>query len=383
MKRKVGIISIRQTDFIGKQVDKHLSEMAYSVIKPCLDETGLKFANDGTGIDHQVIVTNDHWDGQTLSDVKYHDIMGGNFRDLTRVTQDGAEAIMYAVAAIQSGHVDVVMVMGVNKETMIKSRNALLNFSFEPIFDRALGFDYRIAAALQAEAYMDKYNITREHAAKIVEKNTKNASLNRHFPNTKGISAEDVLKSPMIADPLSQLDEYPVSEGAVCMILATEEKAKKLCDNPVWITGYGTCKDTYDLGSRDLSGAASLEIAANTAYKAAGITVKDVDLFMVADSYSYQEMIWTEALGICEKGHGGKLIDSGATQLGGATPVNPSGGVIAGVPILIQGLNRVAEAAYQLQGKAGKNQVHGAKIAVAQSNFGPAGQLQTVLVLQV
>jgi len=381
MVRKVGIVSVNQSQFIGKQVDKHLTELAYSVVKPCLEETGLKFATDGTGIDHQVIVTNDHWDGQTLSDVKYHDIMGGNMRDLTRVTQDGSEAVMYAVAAIQSGHVDVVMVMGVNKETMIRSRNALLNFSFEPIFDRPLGFDYRIAAALQAEAYMNKYGVTREQAAKVVAKNTRNAANNPFFSKTKAITVDEVMQSPMIADPLSVLDEYPVSEGAVCMVLASEEKAKKLCENPIWITGCGTCKDAYDLGTRDLTSAKALELAADTAYKAAGITAKDASLFMVSDSYSYQELIWTENLGLCEKGEGGKLIDSGETEIGGSMPVNPSGGVIAGVPILIQGLNRIAEATYQLQGKAGVNQVKDAKIAVVQSNFGPAGQLQTVIVL--
>jgi acetyl-CoA C-acetyltransferase len=383
MARRVGVVSVHQTEFLRENVKQSNVEMSWEVVKKCLQDTGLKFASDGTGIDHQVMVSNDFWDGQTLSDIKYHDVMGGMHRDVTRVTQDGAEAIMYSVAAIQSNHVDVVMIMGICKESMVSSRNAIGNFSFEPIFDRAIGMDCRVAAAFQARAYMEKYGISREQAAKVVVKNTENAVKNPAFPDAKAISLEEVLSAKMLADPIGTLEEYPVTDGAVCMVLAAEEKAKELCANPVWINGFGTCRDTYELGRRDLSWCAALESAAQRAYKTAGISdpVKEIDLFQITEEYAFQELLWSEGLGLCAKGEGGKLIDSGATAPGGSLPINPSGGVIAGVPELVKGLNRFAEAYYQLQGKAGACQVENAKTALAHGLCGPAGQLHTVLVL--
>jgi acetyl-CoA C-acetyltransferase len=383
MTRRVGIVSAHQTEFLHENVKQSNVEMAWEVIKKCLQDTGLNFASDGTGIDHQVMVASDFWDAQTLSDIKYHDVMGGRHRDVTRVTQDGAEAVMYSIAAIQSNHVDVVMIMGICKESMVTSRNAIGNVIFEPIFDRPLGADPRVAAALQARAYMNRYGITKEQAAKVVAKSTRNAAQNPAFPNVKTITVEEVLKADRIADPIGALDEYPVTDGAVCMVLAAEDKAKKLCNHPIWINGYGTCKDTYELGRRDLSWCEPLQVAAQRAYKVAGITnpAKEISLFQITEEYSYQELLWSEGLGLCGKGDGGKLIDSGSTELGGATPVNPSGGVTAGVPELVKGLNRVAEAFYQLQGRAGGCQVEKAKTAVAHGLCGPAGQLHTVLVL--
>jgi acetyl-CoA C-acetyltransferase len=108
---------------------------------------------------------------------------------------------------------------------------------------------------------------------------------------------------------------------------------------------------------------------------------REVDLIELGDEFSYQELLWMEGLGLCERGEAGRLIESGATALGGKIPVNPSGGLLSGVPINVAGLNRVAEAALQLRGEAEGRQVNKARIAVTQGHSGFCGQHQCVIVL--
>ena len=119
------------------------------------------------------------------------------------------------------------------------------------------------------------------------------------------------------------------------------------------------------------------------AYKMAGINDpgKEISLAEISEYYSYQELLWSEGLGLCGKGAGGKLIDSGATQLKGRMPINPSGGLLSGVPLHVAGLSRVSEAAIQLKGKADKRQVDDARTAVAHGTCGASGQMQCVIVL--
>jgi len=116
----------------------------------------------------------------------------------------------------------------------------------------------------------------------------------------------------------------------------------------------------------------------------AGISnpVKDIDLVELSEYYAPQELLWTEGLGLCGRGEGGKLIDSGKTQLKGELPVNPSGGLLSGIPVTVAGMTRVAEAVWQLQGIAGEHQVQGAKRAVAHGCGGLCGQMHCVLVLE-
>jgi acetyl-CoA C-acetyltransferase len=187
----------------------------------------------------------------------------------------------------------------------------------------------------------------------------------------------------MLADPITVLDRKPVSDGACAMILAREDVAKKLTDKPVWIKGAGNCYDPHFLGDRELADCDALETAAKKAYKMAGIKnpLKEIDLVELSEYYSYQELLWTEGLGLCKRGEGGKFIDSGKTQLNGELPVNPSGGLLSGVPVTVAGMSRVAEAVWQLQGRAGERQVPGAKLAVAHGCGGVCGQMHCVLVL--
>ena len=248
MAERVGIVAVAQTKYAEARRDVRQYELGYSVVKQVMDETGLKW-EEGTGIDHAVSVSDDFWDARTISDVPYGDILGAHGRDVIKVAQDGAQAVLYSMATIQSMHDDITLILGICKESQPLSRNILTSCGIDPVYTRILGIDYLGAAALQAQRYMYKYGITREQCAKVVVKNRGNAFNNPFAQEPMDITVEDVLKSRMLASPISLLDYYPVSDGACCIIYACEEKAKKITDKPVWIKDHVTIhrEDCYNI----------------------------------------------------------------------------------------------------------------------------------------
>jgi len=166
------------------------------------------------------------------------------------------------------------------------------------------------------------------------------------------------------------------------MLLTNDANAKRFTDTPVWLKGYGSCTDAYYLGHRNMTDLIGLELAAKEAYKMAGISnpVNEIDVTEVYDAFSVHELMSYEALGFCEKGEGGKFIDSGETQMNGLIPVNPSGGVLSSNPTMANGLIRVVEIALQLMGKADKRQISDAKLGLANGMNGICSQGNCVLL---
>jgi acetyl-CoA C-acetyltransferase len=259
----------------------------------------------------------------------------------------------------------------------------ITNGMFDPIYQRALGLDAITSSALQARAYMNKYGISEEQCARVSVKNHGNAQNNPFAQLPLNIAVKDVMASRMLADPIKLLDASPISDGAAAVILAGEERAKKITSKPVWIRGIGHCAEAYFLGDRDLAECPSLEAAAKKAYGMAGITnpLKEIDVAEIYDAFSYMELLWSEGLGFCPKGQGGKFIDSGKSRMEGELPTNPSGGVLSAHAVLVAGLARVSECVLQLRGDAGARQVGGVKTAVAHGINGPCGQSHCVIVL--
>ncbi len=382
MAERVGIVAVAQTKYHPNRNDVNEGEMAYEAIEKVLQETGLTFADDGTGIDSSVTCSQDFWDGRTMSNLNIISYDGSHLGTEDKVAADSTNAIYCAFGQILSGFHDIVLVISHCKESQ-SDRSIIENCAFDPIFMRPLGFDFLTAAALQARRYMHKYGVTAEQFAKVAVKNRGNAKNNPVAQEPMDITVKDVLRSKVLVDPIRLLDTKPTSDGACAMILAREEKARKLTARPVWITGISNCYETHYLGDRDLAECDALVSAARRAYEMAGISnpVKEIDVAEICDEYSYQELLWMEGLGFCGRGEAGKLIDAGVTQMGGQLPVNPSGGMLSGNPTVVAGMARVAEVALQLRGEAGKRQVPGASIALAHGVTGICGQHQCVMVL--
>ena len=382
MSERVGIVAVAQTKYSPSRADASEGELVYEAIKQVLQETGLTYAQDGTGIDASITCSQDFWDGRTISNTNVMSYVGSHHSDEDKVTEDSLNAVYTAMARILSGHQDIVLVVSHTKESMADKRT-IENAAVDPIFLRVLGLDFLSAAALQARRYMYKYGITPEQCARVVVKNRGNAKRNPFAQEPLDITVEDVLGSQVLASPIRQLDMKPTSDGACAMILAREKKAKKLTSKPIWILGVSNCYETNYLGDRDLAECDALVVAAKKAYGMAGITdpMKQINIAEISEEYSYQELLWMEGLGLCGRGEAGKLIDSGVTKMGGQLPVNPSGGMLSGNPTVVAGMTRIAEAVLQLRGEAGERQVPGAKMALAQGFTGACGQLQGVMIL--
>lgn len=377
MANRVAIVAIAQIGH-SDALNKNLREITYEVTKDVLNQVGMK----REGLDTIISSSSDFWQGISCSNSVYFEALGAYLKDSSKAAEDGAAGFMYGLMRVMSGHFDNALVHAITKSSEIPSLSTLTNLYADPFFQRPLGLDDVSAAAMQARLYMDKYKITEEQAAKVVVKNLGNA-LNNPYAHKKGkISVDEVLKSPVMAHPIKVLDCAAYSDGTCAVLLASEEKAKKLTDNPIWVKGVGWCVDHQFFGDRDLLDG-TLRKAAKKAYDMADISkpLKEIDVAEICEPYSFEELLWYEQLGLCGDGEGGKLMDSGVTAMDGELPVNPSGGVLATNPYVARGLIRIAEAALQVMGKAGERQVPGVKTALAHSTHGLAGQLHSVVIL--
>jgi len=381
MSKRVGIVAVAQTKY-GERLDVHLPELAFEPVEEILGTSGLEFSDSGNGIDATVSCCDDYWDGRTISAVFATDVAGGHLRHDERLECDGTMGVYYAMLEILAGNADVVLAVSYCKESHTEGR-LVENISVDPIFLRPLGLDFLSAAALQANRYMTKYGISAEQCARAVIKNRGNARFNPYAQSPADFQLEDVLQSELMAYPIRALDTKPISDGACAVILASEEKAVKITENPVWIAGIADFYDFHYPGDRELSECKSLVMAAKKAYKMAGITkpLEEIDLVELSETFSYQELLWSEGLGLCEPGEGGRFIESGTSEINGRLPINPSGGMLSGNPVIVGGMTRVVEAALQLRGEAGQHQIDGAQTALVQGNHGICGQHQCVMVL--
>ena len=383
MARRVGVVAVAQTKFEESKPTLHLQDLVFEPVQKILQETGLKFTDDGTGIDATISCSQDHWDGWTISSKNVVDGAGGHLRPEEKVAEDGAYALYYAALSIIGGHYDCILVVAHTKESQVDGR-LIENAGLEPLYSRMLGLDFTSCAALQATQYMHRYGISSQQCAQVVVKNRRNAIYNPYAQSPGELTVTDVLSSPILSDPIRLLDAKPVSDGASALIVAVEEKVKKWTDKPVWIEGMGCCYDRHYLGYRDLTDPISLTEAAKRAYNMARISNprKNIDLVELSEYYSYQELLWSEGLLLCERGDGGRLLESRATQIGGDIPINPSGGLLSGVPVNVAGLNRAVEAVPQLRGETGGSQIDGAKRALIHGTGGVCGQMHCVIILK-
>jgi acetyl-CoA C-acetyltransferase len=380
MTKRVAICAVAQLPFSSNMWEKRMQALCFDVVEPIMRETGVDFSEE-RGIRNVVTCSDDVFDARTISDNGIQDAVGAHYRGEEKVAQDGINAVAYAMACILSGHDEVVLVVGHCKESQPESRNMCTNLAFDPFYHRPVGLDYLSAAALQARAYMEKANLTEAHLARVVVRSRMNAAKNPFANARDPVTEEEVMTSPRVCDPLRALHIYPVSDGAVGMLLASEERYREFTDRPVWICGFGNCMDSYFLGDRDLVGNFALRRAAERAYGMAGVTdpVAEFDVVEICDPFAHQLPLWAEGLGLCEEGRGGAWIDNGGLEKANA---NPSGGMLAGNPLMLGGLARAAEAVMQLRGEAGERQVPHARKALAHGLTGPAGQHQAVLVLE-
>ncbi|MDA4131453.1 MAG: hypothetical protein OK457_11840, partial [Thaumarchaeota archaeon] len=205
-------------------------------------------------------------------------------------------------------------------------------------------------------------------------KNHENAFENEKAYLRKKISVAEVLASKKICTPLKLLDCSPVCDGASAVAVCNSSSATQFSDTPIDILGTGEASDADFVYRQELTGFASTRIAAKQALDMCDLKIRDMDLIEVHDAFTINELIAYEDLGLCEKGKGGQLAESGGTTLRGEIPVNTSGGLKAkGHPIGSSGIGQVYEVFEQLSGKVtGSRKVEDASTGMTHS-MGGAG----------
>jgi len=289
----------------------------------------------------------------------------------------GGLALRTGWIEVASGLSDVVLVGGVEKMTDVNGHEATyaLGTAADQEYECYHGITFPGLYALIARAHMEKYGTTREQLAMVAVKNHANGSLNPLAQYPFQISIEAVLSSVMVADPLRILDCSPITDGAAALILCQVELAKKLKKPIVKITASGMATDTIALSARrEITWIESTYQAAKRAYAMAAKKAEDIDVIEVHDCFTIAEICVMEALGLVEKGKGGKAVEDGLTSLRGKIPVNTSGGLKAkGHPVGATGVAQAIEIVKQLREEAGPRQVKGAKVGLTQNMGGSGG----------
>ena len=275
----------------------------------------------------------------------------------------GSTAVREGWMAIAGGFYDMVIVAGVEKTVMPKGTplnvgTGDLEVRLGDIFPGYFGF--------AAQRHMKEFGTTLEQLAMVSVKNHANGVLNPYAQFKKPLTIEEVLNSPMIADPMTLFSCCPNSDGAATIILASGEKAKKLGKKNIKLAGVALTSGTYE-NERMFTGWEMERRAAKQAYEMAGIEPKDINVAEVHDAFTVCEIIHYEGLGLCPIGEGGRFIQEGHSGLNGRVPVCPSGGLLAkGHPVGASGVAQIVELAWQLRGEAGERQVANSRVAVAQ-----------------
>ena len=297
----------------------------------------------------------------------------------------GSVSFREAYANVAAGFYDVALVTGVEKVTHTGTEWTTTYFSYcsDFFYEGQAGVSFPGLFASMARAYMNEFKATEEDFAQVAVKNHDNGLLNPKAHLRKKITIDDVMNSAVVASPLKLYDCCPFSDGASAVILCNEKFAKDHGADYIEVLGSGRGGSPAALQGREhLTTIPSTRIAADAAFKMAGITPKDIDFAEVHDCFTIAEVVDSEDLGFFEKGKGVEAVREGLTKLNGEISINPSGGLKSkGHPIGATGVGQIAEVFDQLTGKAGERTVKNAKIGLTQ-NFGATGASCAVHIFQ-
>lgn len=371
MGRHVGIVGVGQTHHSRRRTDVSQAGLVREAVNRALADAKLTIDD----IDSVIVATGPVLFAAVNQPEKWvTDAIGASLKPVVRVTSGGGTGLAGALAGyyqISGGFADRVLIVAYDKLS-----EGALQYSISTLYDPFWGREFAVGIMGFSAAYwrarMDVLGHTEEAAAMVGVKNRKNAMKNPYAHVKKEITVEDVMNSKPLAWPIKLLDVPPISDGAAAIVLSCESKAAESTDRPAWIRGMGYFCEADNAAQRSMLVSEPLALAARQIYRSAGITNprRQFDVVEVQEPYTCFELSYYESLGLCAPGEAAELIASGATEMTGDIPVNPSGGCAGANPIGAAALIRVIEAAAQVMGKAGDVQIPGAKLALAQAGGG-------------
>ena len=279
----------------------------------------------------------------------------------------GATALREAVTAIAAGRADSALAIGVEKLSALGG--GVLPLPRTDV-DAQQGMTMPAVYAMRAQRYLLETDATPEHFAKVAMKSRSNGVNNPYAQFRKAVSVGEGLSSRMVADPLTLLMCCPTGDGAAAVLVtngkgAGRKRPRVRVDSSVLTSGE------FVASFRNMAFSGLTERTARLAFEQAGLGPADIDVTELHDAFASAEMMYCEALGYCEPGAAHRLVDSGATSIMGANPVNPSGGLLSrGHPVAATGLAQICEATWQLRGEAGARQVTSPRAALTHCTGG-------------
>ncbi|MAG32800.1 MAG: lipid-transfer protein [Deltaproteobacteria bacterium] len=348
--RDVAVVGFTQSPSVRREPDRNEVEILVPVIDALRKQTGLSSAD----FDFVCSGSSDYLAGTSFAFVAGLDAVGA-WPPIceSHVEMDGAWALYEAWVKIQMGYAETALVYGFGKPSMgdlpLTMALQLDPYSVMPLWPDAISI-----AGLQARHCLDSGVLDHEDMARAAVRDRRNAKDNPNAQLKGDFSVEGILAEPFLVNPLRKSDCAPISDGASAVVLAAGDRARRLVDRPAWIRGIEHICEPMDLGVRDLGRSRSSEIAAEKA----GVGKGKLDVAELSAPFTHQEILVEKALG-----------------LGESTKVNPSGGALAGNPLMAVGLSRIGECATRIwDGSADR--------AVAHATSGPCLQQNLICVLE-
>ena len=382
MDRSVAVVGVGHAGFSPGMAGVSYKELMHEAARRAYADAGIDPRRD---VDSFVCVSEDLEEGTSIFDEYVPDQLGAVRRPVQTLTADGLHAVATAAMLIRSGLARVVVVEGHRKASDARTPGRVERFALDPIWNRPLEVPTPALAGLDMLRYLDRSGETEERCALVAARHRRAALANPRAAYAADLAPEEVLEAPPLSWPLRSLEVAPAADGAVVAVLAEAERARELSSRPVWVAGVGWCNGASSLETRDWGRATAVARAAAMAYRRAGIAdpAAAVDVAEVDDAFAHRALMHLEALGLAPEGEAGAMLEAGRFDRDGASRVNPSGGAL-GEGHLGEGagLARLSACVAQLRGEAGRAQVPGARVAVAQSWRGFPSDSAAVAVLR-
>ena len=369
------IAGIGQTE-VGEHWDIGLRDLAFAAIQDAVkDSGGLKPQALFVGNMLAPNLSNQAHLGALIAD--YAGLTGIEAITVEAAGASGGAALRQGYLAVASGMVDVALVIGVEKMTdkIGPSVDAALSTASDSDFEAVQGMTPAAQAALLMKRYMHEYQVPSDGFAGFALTAHANGVNNPYAMFRKAIKLETYTKAEMVSDPLNMFDAAPNADGAAAVILTRRELLPKDFLHPlVKIAGSASAADTLALHDRkDMLYFEAAQMSAGKAMKQAGIILDQINFFEYHDMFSIYAALELESVGFAIRGQGWKLAADNQIGLKGRIPSATMGGLKArGFPGGATGVYQAVEAAQQLRGQAGANQIAGAKYGLIQSLGGPA-----------
>jgi len=375
-KRLAAVVGTGQTHHTSKRLDVSMAGLCREAIDRAMADAGV----DWPDIDAVVVgKAPDLFEGVMMPELFLADALGANGKPLLRVHTAGSvggTTANVAASLVQAGVHRRVLAVAFEKQS---ESNAMWALSIPTPFSMPVHAGAGGYFAPHVRSYIRRSGAPEHIGAMVAVKDRRNGARNPHAHlRQPDITLESVQASTMLWDPIRYDETCPSSDGACAVIISDEA----LGGSAAWIHATALRTEPTTFAGRDQVNPRAGREAAAALWRQAGITdpLSEVDVAEIYVPFSWFEPMWLENLGFAAPGEGWKLTESGETRIGGALPVNPSGGVLCSNPIGASGLLRFAEAAMQVMGRAGEHQVADVRTALGHA-YGGGSQFFSMWVV--